>query len=50
MELEEIDYKFLLTKYKKSGLTGIQLEKRLQLIDPYISLNLLSLTISYIYL
>lgn len=49
MELEDLDYKFLLTKYKKSGLSGIELEERLKLLDPYISVNLLKITLSPLY-
>lgn len=46
--LEELDYEFLLCKYQKLGYTGKILEKRLQQIDPYVSLKMLRLTHSHL--
>ena len=41
MRLEDIDYEFLLTKYISQGYIGKALEKRLQMIDPYVTLGIL---------
>ena len=49
MELKEDDYKFLLTKYKNSGIYGKNLEERLKLHDPYINLEMLKLTLTPLY-
>ena len=44
MRLEDIDYEFLLCKYISQGYIGKALEKRLQLINPYVSLGMLRLS------
>ena len=44
MELKDIDYEFLISKYRHLGYSEKILEKRLQMIDPYISLKILSLS------
>ena len=41
MILDDIDYEFLIYKYQRLGYAGKMLEKRLRMIDPYVSLNML---------
>ncbi len=41
MRLDDLDYEFLLMKYQNLGYTGKMLEKKLQMIDPYISFSML---------
>lgn len=46
MKLEDIDYKFLLNKYKKLGISKENIERRLKLIDPDNNLRMIYLTLS----
>ena len=46
--MDDIDYEFLLTKYISQGYAGKALEKRLQQVDPYVSLSMLKLTHSHL--
>ena len=41
MELSDLDYEFLLTKYISLGYIGKALEERLQQVDPYADLGML---------
>lgn len=49
MELEDLDYEFLISKYQNLGYSTPMLEERLKMIDPYISLNMLRLPYSHLY-
>ena len=49
MNMDDIDYEFLLTKYISQGYYGKALEKRLQQVDPYVTLNMLRLTHSHLH-
>ncbi len=48
MKLDDLDYEYLISKYRHLGYRGQKLEKRLKVIDSNISLKMLSLTIPYI--
>jgi hypothetical protein len=49
MRLSDIEYEVLIEKYISMGYTRKMLEKRLQQVDPYISLSMLKLTHSHLH-
>lgn len=50
MRLDDLEYEVLVKKFISYGYNEKRIEERLQMIDPYISLDILRLTLSPLYL
>lgn len=50
MRLDDLEYEVLVKKFTSLGYNEKRVEERLQMIDPYVSLDILRLTISPDYL
>lgn len=50
MKLDDLEYEVLLQKFTSLDYSKKRIEERLQMIDPYISINILKLTLSSAYL
>lgn len=49
MMFEDCEYIFLIEKYNKLSFKRKQIEERLKMIDPYVSINLLELNLEFPY-